>query len=50
MLRLLYSRYPLDRRLGGSQSQSGRYGEEKNLTLAGKRTPASQPVARGYTD
>jgi hypothetical protein len=27
----LYPRYPLDRRLGGSQSRPGRYGEEKNL-------------------
>jgi hypothetical protein len=27
------SRYPLDRRLGGPQSQSGRCGEEKNPFL-----------------
>jgi hypothetical protein len=26
-------RYPLDRRLGGPQSQSGPYGEEKNRLL-----------------
>jgi hypothetical protein len=32
--------YPLDRRLGGPQSQSGRGGEEKNsLASAGTRTP-----------
>jgi hypothetical protein len=42
--------YSLDRRLGGPQSQSGRCGEEKNLTLAGNRTPAIQPVARRCTD
>jgi hypothetical protein len=35
--------YPLDKRLGGPQSRSGRYGEERNLT------PAFQPVARRYT-
>jgi hypothetical protein len=29
--RPLYPRYPLDRRLGGPQSRSGRSGEEKNL-------------------
>jgi hypothetical protein len=29
-------RYPLDRRLGGPQSRSGRYGEEKNLAPAMK--------------
>jgi hypothetical protein len=28
-------RYPLDRRLGGPRSRSGRYGEEKNLALPG---------------
>jgi hypothetical protein len=31
-------RYPLDRRLGGAQSQSGRFGEEKNLDPIGKVT------------
>jgi hypothetical protein len=36
--------YPLDRRLGGPQSRSRRYGEEKKLALARNRTPAVQPV------
>jgi hypothetical protein len=35
----------LERRLGGSQRQSGRYEEEKNLDPAGIRTVAVQPVA-----
>jgi hypothetical protein len=35
-------RYPLDRRLGGSQSQSGRFGEEKILDAIGTRTPTPQ--------
>jgi hypothetical protein len=39
-----------NRRLGGPQSRSGRYGEEKNLVAAGNRSPAVQPVARRYTD
>jgi hypothetical protein len=43
-------RYLLDRRLGEPQSRSGRYGEEKNLTPAGNRSPAVQPVALRYTD
>jgi hypothetical protein len=38
------------RRLGGPQSRSGRYGENKNLSPAGNRIPAAQPVARRYTD
>jgi hypothetical protein len=38
-------RYPLDRRLGGPQSRSGRCGEEKNLALHGNRTRIVQPVA-----
>jgi hypothetical protein len=45
--------YPLDRRLGGPQSPSGRRGEEKILDLTGTRTPNSsvvQPVASRYTD
>jgi hypothetical protein len=33
-------RYPLDRRLGGPQSQSGRYREGKILDPTGTRTPA----------
>jgi hypothetical protein len=45
-----HPRYPLDRRLSGSQSLSGRFGEETNLAPAGNRTPAVQPVARRYTD
>jgi hypothetical protein len=32
-------RYPLDRRLGGPQSRSGRFGEEKILDPTGTRTP-----------
>jgi hypothetical protein len=32
-------RYPLDRRLGWSQSQSGWLGEEKELAPTGTRTP-----------
>jgi hypothetical protein len=43
-------RYPLDRRLGGSQSRSGGCVEEKNLTPAGNRNPAVQPIARRYPD
>jgi hypothetical protein len=35
-------RYPLDRRLAGLQSRSGRYGEEKNVAPSGNRTPAVQ--------
>jgi hypothetical protein len=36
----------MDRRLSGPQSQSGPYGEEKNLlTLPGIEIPAFQPVA-----
>jgi hypothetical protein len=35
--------YPLDRRLGGPQSRSGRCGVEN-------RIPAVQPVACRYTD
>jgi hypothetical protein len=35
----------LDRRLGGTQSRYGRYGEEKNLGPAGNRTAAVKLVA-----
>jgi hypothetical protein len=42
--------YPLDRRLGESQSRSGRCGEEKNLAPAGNRIPAVQTIVRRYTD
>jgi len=39
-------RYPLDRRLGGSQSWSGRSGEEKKVPArVAKRTPVVQLVA-----
>jgi hypothetical protein len=44
MHRPLYPGYPLDRRLGESQSRSGRYREEKNLTPTGNRIPVDQPV------
>jgi hypothetical protein len=38
--------YPLDRRLGGPQSRSGRSGEEKNSQpLPGLEPPVIQPVA-----
>jgi hypothetical protein len=53
--RLLYPqgnspRYPLDRRLGGPQSRSGRGGEEKNSQpLPGLEPPIIQPVAQRYT-
>jgi hypothetical protein len=43
--------YPLDKRLGGPQSRSGRCGEEKfSSAYDGNRTPAVQPVTRCYTD
>jgi hypothetical protein len=35
-------RYPLDRRFGGPQSRSVRFGEEKILTPTGTRTPTSR--------
>jgi hypothetical protein len=42
--------YPLDRRLGGPQSRSGRGGEEKNSQpLPGLESPIIQPVAQRYT-
>jgi hypothetical protein len=42
--------YPLDRRLGGPQSRSGRGGEEKNSQpLPGVELPIVQPVAQRYT-
>jgi hypothetical protein len=42
--------YPLDRRLGGLQSRSGRGGEEKNSqTVPGLKPPIIQPVAQRYT-
>jgi hypothetical protein len=42
--------YPLDRRLHGPQSQSGRGGEEKNSQpLPGLEPPITQPIVKGYT-
>jgi hypothetical protein len=42
--------YPLDRRLGGPQSQSGRGGEEKNShPLPGLESPIIHLVAQRYT-
>jgi hypothetical protein len=42
--------YPLDKRLGGLQSRSGRGGEEKNSQpLPGLEPPIIQPLAQGYT-
>jgi hypothetical protein len=40
-------RYLLDRRLGGPQSQSGRFGEEKTLDANRTRTPTPRSF---YTD
>jgi hypothetical protein len=41
--------YPLDRRLGGPQSQSGCSGEEKNFQpLLELKTPITQPIAQHY--
>jgi hypothetical protein len=37
-------RYPLDRRLGGPQSQSGRYGKEKNPLLLPGIEPRSSSL------
>jgi hypothetical protein len=42
--------YPLDTRLGGPQSRSGRGGEEKNSQpVPGLETPIIQAVAQRYT-
>jgi hypothetical protein len=42
--------YPLDRRLGGTQSRSGHSGEEKNFQpLPGLEPPIIQPVAQRCT-
>jgi hypothetical protein len=42
--------YPLDRRLGGSQSQSGHGGEEKNFQPpVGFEHLIIQPIAQSYT-
>jgi hypothetical protein len=43
-------RYPLDRRLGGPQSQSGCGGKEKiSQPLPGLEPPIIQPIAQCYT-
>jgi hypothetical protein len=42
--------YPLDRRLGGPQSRSGRGGEEKNPQLLPElEPPIIQPAGQRYT-
>jgi hypothetical protein len=42
--------YPLDRRLGGPESLSGRVGEEKKFQAhAGTRSPIIQPLTQRYT-
>jgi hypothetical protein len=42
--------YPLDRRLGGPQSRSGRGGEEKNFQpLPGLEPPIIQPAVQHFT-
>jgi hypothetical protein len=42
--------YPLDRKLGGTQSRSGHGGEEKNSQpLPRIEHPIIQPVAQRYT-
>jgi hypothetical protein len=42
--------YPLKRRLGGSQSRFGRYGEEKILDPTGTRTPTPLYAGMDRTD
>jgi hypothetical protein len=44
------TRYPVDKKLSGPQSPSGRCGDKKNFSLAGNQTPAVQPVVRRYTE
>jgi hypothetical protein len=43
-------RYPFYSRLDGPQNRSGRYREEKIMSLAGIESRAFQPVARRNTD
>jgi hypothetical protein len=50
LLRWKRPRHPLNRKLGGLQSRSGRCEEEKSLASTGNWTPAAEPVARLYTD
>jgi hypothetical protein len=40
------SQYPSDRRLGGPQGRSDRYGREKSFAIARNRDPVVQPVAK----
>jgi hypothetical protein len=42
-------RYPLDKGLGGSQCQSGRYGEMKILDPTGTRTPTPRSSSRSQS-
>ena len=43
-------RYPLNKRLGGTQKRSGRSGEAKNLlTVPGLEARTVQPIASPYT-
>jgi len=48
--RPLYPQYPLDRRLGGPQSQSGRGGEEKNPSPCRKQNPGRPPCTLKWMD
>jgi hypothetical protein len=43
-------RYPLDKRLFGAQSRSGRYGEDNYFVPVGNGTSSIQPVALRCTD
>jgi hypothetical protein len=42
-------RYPLDKRLGGPQSRSGRRGKKKNLPLSGIEPRSPDRLARSQT-
>jgi hypothetical protein len=41
--------YPLDRRVGGPQSRSGRHGEDKILGRTGTRTPTTRSSSRNQS-
>jgi hypothetical protein len=43
-------RYPLDERLGGPQSRSGRCGEENSFVPVGNWIPSVQSVTHSYPD
>jgi hypothetical protein len=43
-------RYSLDKRLGGPQSRSGQYYEDKYLGRAGNSSPAIQAVAKHFNE